>query len=156
MGAASWPLAAHAGHVADVFPPSAHRLVLLSPDAAEPLAGPPDAEAVYIIGGIVDRSVVKGLSLGWAATVPGVAAARLPVREHAAALGLDFDGANKTPALAVSDVVAALLEAGATGGDWAAALRVALPARARRGGRRRAARAGGGGGGRAAPPARGG
>ena len=116
------------------------RVVVLSPDAPEALAGPLDPSLTYVIGGIVDRSVVKGLSLGFA-DAAGLRAARLPVREAAAALGLDFPGARKTPVLAVSDVVAALAVAHRTGGDWAAALEAALPARARReGGRRRRGR----------------
>jgi hypothetical protein len=148
MGAAAWPVAAHGGHVTWVFPPSGgHRLVLLSPDAPEPLQGPLDPGAVYIIGGIVDKSVVKGLSLGWAASVPGVAARRLPVREAAAELGMDFDGANKSPPLGISDVVVALLEAACNGGDWPSALAAALPARVRRGGRRRHVAGSGGGNG---------
>jgi uncharacterized membrane protein YgcG len=105
-------------------------LVMLTPDADEPLIGTPlnGAQAVYIIGGIVDRSVVKNLSLSWARAA-GVRARRLPVREHAAALGLDFDGAHKNPSLAVSAVVAALAAAHASGGDWAAALGGVLPLR---------------------------
>ncbi|GBF90048.1 tRNA methyltransferase [Raphidocelis subcapitata] len=113
--------------------PRPRRLVLLSPDADAPLAGPLDPRTAYVIGGIVDKSVVKGLSLGWAASA-GVAAARLPVREHAHALGMHFDGANKTPVLAVNEVVAVLLAAWANGGDWGGALAAALPPRLRRGG----------------------
>ncbi|KAI8474675.1 MAG: hypothetical protein J3K34DRAFT_517988 [Monoraphidium minutum] len=154
-GAAAWPIARHEGHVADVFASERSNLVMLSPDAPDALDGPLDSAAVYVIGGIVDKSVVKGLSLGWAAAA-GVRAARLPVREYADDLGMAFGGANKTPVLSISDVVVALLEAGRTGGDWAAALGAALPERVRRAGvagagrrrqpRRRDAAAGRGGG----------
>jgi tRNA (guanine9-N1)-methyltransferase len=122
-------------------------LVVLSPDAPEPLEGPLDENAIYVVGGIIDRSVIKGLTLGWAAAA-GARAARLPVREHSAALGLGFSGASTAPVLSVSDVVAALVSAHASGGDWGAALAAALPARFRRAGApgrraaRRAARAG--------------
>jgi tRNA (guanine9-N1)-methyltransferase len=132
-GARSWPVRRHEEHVLDVFASEASNLVMLTPDAAAPLEGPLDPRAIYVIGGIIDKSVIKGLSLGWAEAA-GVRAARLPVREHAAELGMSFDGANKTPVLSVSDVVAAMIEAGRTGGDWTAALAVALPERVRRAG----------------------
>lgn len=188
LGAASWPLERHEAHVLEVFGGARGRVVMLTPDADEPLAGPLEPGAVYVVGGIVDRwvwlpspgaclerraiirrgarhrgavacawcgaclpgcaraprrafvctppmrrrSVVKGLSLGWARAA-GVRAARLPVREQAAALGMEFAGAKTTPVLSISDVVVALLEAGRSGGDWAGALRAALPERVRRG-----------------------
>jgi len=134
MGAHAWPVAQHAEHVLDVFSHDRDRLVMLTPDAAQPLEGPLGLRGeVYVIGGIVDRSVIKGLSLSWA-DAARVRTARLPVREHAAQLGMDFDGANKTPVLSISDVCVALLEANRNGGDWAPALAAAIPARVRRAG----------------------
>jgi hypothetical protein len=50
---------------------------MLSPDAPEPLLALEPGK-VYCIGGIVDRSVCKGLTLGWASD-SGVTARRLPV-----------------------------------------------------------------------------
>lgn len=135
IGAQSWPVLRHEAHVLEIFPEELHKMVMLTPDAQEALEGPLERDAIYIIGGIVDKSVVKGLSHGWAEAA-GVRARRLPVREMAGEVGMDFHGANKTPVLAVSDVVVALIEAGRNGGDWAAALRVAVPERVRRGGRR--------------------
>lgn len=47
-------------------PPPA-RVVVLSPDAPSPLPeGPLDPAAVYVVGGIVDRTVRKGVSAGYA------------------------------------------------------------------------------------------
>jgi tRNA (guanine9-N1)-methyltransferase len=107
------------------------RLVVLSPDAAEPLdpSVPLDRDrVVYVIGGIVDRTVRKGLTLAFAER-HGLEARRLPVAEMAAALGrLSEPGASKTPVLNVSDVVACLL-AYDGGKDWAAALGAGIPAR---------------------------
>jgi Trm5-related predicted tRNA methylase len=50
---------------------------MLSPDAPEPLSQL-DSSTVYCIGGIVDRTVCKGITLGWASE-QGVAVKRLPV-----------------------------------------------------------------------------
>ncbi len=147
-GARSWPVARHEDHLLDVFAAERDRLVMLTPDAETPLEGPVgDGDEIYVIGGIVDRSVVKGLSRGWAEAA-GVRTARLPVREHAEDLGMGFSGANKTPVLSISDVVVAMVEAGRSGGDWAAALAAALPERVRRAGAagRRGRRRGAGGG----------
>ena len=56
-------------------------LVYLSPDATTPLLSL-DPRCVYVIGGIVDRQVDKGLSLD-RATELGSVARRLPIREYA-------------------------------------------------------------------------
>lgn len=54
--------------------PAPLRVVVLSPDAAEPLTDAPlDPHALYVIGGIVDRSVQKGITTRYA--VSGHAAA---------------------------------------------------------------------------------
>jgi hypothetical protein len=180
IGAERWPLfEAHREPLLEVFPRD--KIVVLSPDAVEPLAwscsspscndddaaaaanaggdegggggggaseaaagaatsAPPrppallDRSRVYVLGGIVDRTVVKGVTLSFA-QLHGLQARRLPVAEHSAQLGrLSEPGASKTPILNVSDVVGCLLEldggaAAERGGDWAEALRRALPAR---------------------------
>ncbi len=58
-------------------PPPQIKVVVLSPDAEAPLSdGPLDPGRAYIIGGIVDRSVQKGITLGFAvggAPVPRLA-----------------------------------------------------------------------------------
>ena len=53
---------------ADAWPSS--ELVWLSPDAEEPLEEELDAGTVYVVGGLIDRSVAKGTSLRAAAAAP--------------------------------------------------------------------------------------
>lgn len=103
--------------------------MLLSPDAEEPLTKL-DPSRAYIIGGIVDRSVRKGLTLA-AARRHGLQVARLPIAEHKEQLGLGEASASTRPVLNVTDVVVALLEVNRTG-CWETALRAALPARKQR------------------------
>jgi hypothetical protein len=128
IGAHSWPINKHTEHVLQLLPPE--HLVVLSPDADEPLLELNPKQA-YVIGGIVDRSVCKGLTTGFGAR-HGVQTVRLPVAEYAEQLGLGFVGASTRPVLNVSDVVVALVEFNRTG-DWVHALQQALPARKRRG-----------------------
>ena len=58
----------------------------LSSDAEQRLGGVEPGK-VYCIGGIVDRAIVKGVTSGFAAS-HGLQCRRLPIREHAAALGM--------------------------------------------------------------------
>jgi tRNA (guanine9-N1)-methyltransferase len=126
MGAASWPLNKHRGHFLDHYPPEL--CTVLSPDADTPLLQLAP-ERVYIIGGIVDRSVKKGLTLGVAERY-GLEVVRLPVSEFASELGLGGAGDSNRPVLNVSDVVVALVEYQRTG-DWVQALKAAIPHRKR-------------------------
>lgn len=128
MGASSWPINKHAEHVLHILP--AEQLVLLSPDAEKPLMQL-DPDKAYVIGGIVDRSVCKGLTARFGAQ-HGLETVRLPVLEYADELGLNYAGASKRPLLNVSDVVVALIEYHRTG-SWTHALREALPKRKMRG-----------------------
>ncbi|KAG2452981.1 hypothetical protein HYH02_002318 [Chlamydomonas schloesseri] len=104
------------------------RVVVLSPDAEEPLEAV-DTEHVYVVGGIVDRTVRKGLTVKFAET-EGVACRRLPIRENAEKLGLG-KGVTKNPVLNIDDVVRALLVFNDTG-DWVQALDAAIPIRKRK------------------------
>lgn len=142
MGAGAWPLfTAHAEPLLEVFPPQdddappgRRRIVVLSPDAERPLDLSAPLErgesCVYVVGGIVDRTVRKGLTLEFAKR-HGLECRRLPVRELADKLGrLSEPGASKTPVLNVSDVIACLLAYDApSGGSWVEALRAGIPAR---------------------------
>lgn len=105
---------------AALFPPS--RLVFLSPDAEEPLLQLlPDR--VYVIGGLVDETVVGGLSRA-AAERAGATAARLPLREY-----LRHDGGGATGCvLTVNQVFEVLLSVWA-GRGWTEALAAAVPTR---------------------------
>ncbi|KAF0716591.1 Aste57867_2769 [Aphanomyces stellatus] len=78
FSAKKWPIMLKPESVGDLFP--AEDLVFLTPDATT-LLDTVDPSKVYVIGGIVDRSRVKGRSLK-AATALGVATARLPIQEH--------------------------------------------------------------------------
>eukprot|EP00198_Chlamydomonas_reinhardtii_P013077 XP_001702414.1 predicted protein [Chlamydomonas reinhardtii] len=104
------------------------RVVVLSPDAEEPLEAV-DTAHVYVVGGIVDRTVRKGLTVKFAET-ERVACRRLPIRENAEQLGLG-KGVTKNPVLNIDDVVRALLVFHDTG-DWVKALDVAIPLRKRK------------------------
>jgi tRNA (guanine9-N1)-methyltransferase len=127
MGAAAWPINTHPESLLELYSPN--QLVLMSPDAQEPLMTL-DMTKVYVIGGIVDKTVQKGLTLEFAQE-HGVQAYRLPIKEHAEQLGLDFAGANKRPILTAADVVTAIIEFNRTQ-DWVVALEAAVPARKRR------------------------
>ena len=74
-----WRMTQHQQSASEVWPAS--ECVWLSPDAAQPLDGVLDPGATYIIGGIVDPSVRRGLMLECAA-LSGARTARLPLREN--------------------------------------------------------------------------
>lgn len=103
------------------------QVVVLSPDATEPLQGL-DSSMVYVIGGMVDRTMAKHATLGYSQERQ-LQTRRLPIQEHAQALGLG-KGACKRPVLNVNDVLLALLEFQASG-DWCTALDKAIPHRKR-------------------------
>lgn len=58
FGAMKWPMTFHAEDLKDVFP--REDIVYFSPDATEPCAAI-DPSKVYVIGGLVDRSIAKVL-----------------------------------------------------------------------------------------------
>lgn len=124
IGAHSWKINKHKQHLLDLYP--AEDIIVLSPDADEPLLAL-DPNKSYVIGGIVDRSVCKGLTSSFGSR-HGFRTVRLPVAEFAEQLGLGYAGASTRPVLNVSDVVVALIEYQRTG-DWVHALQQAVPAR---------------------------
>lgn len=127
MGAAAWPINKHSESLLELYSPDS--IVLMSPDAQEPLTNI-DPTKVYVIGGIVDKTVQKGLTMEFAAQ-HNLPAYRLPVKEYAQQLGMDFAGANTRPILTAADVATALIEYNRTG-DWGFALQAAVPSRKRR------------------------
>jgi tRNA (guanine9-N1)-methyltransferase len=127
MGAAAWPFNRHQASLLELFSPD--QLILLSPDAAEPLEQLDPAKA-YVIGGIVDKTVQKNLTRDFARDQQ-IPAYRLPIKEHAQQLGLDLPGASTRPVLTAADVVTALLEFNRAQ-DWVFALQAAVPQRKRR------------------------
>ena len=96
------------------------RLVYLTPEAPEVL-GEIDADKVYVIGGLVDRSRQRGLTLA-RARAAGIATARLPLEEH-----LQLDPAQHR-ALAVNHVFEIVMHR-ARGLEWGDAMLRAMPPR---------------------------
>ena len=124
-----WGLVIHKEPLLDLFPPSS--LIFLSPDAPDPLPmDEPLQSFIYCIGGLIDRSVQKGVTLGWA-NARQVKAYRLPVQE-AKSRGLEMGaGTSRSPVLNVSDVVSALAIYQEKL-DWVTALDISIPKRKRK------------------------
>ena len=78
QGLDAWHITRLEGSAVESF--DSDSLVVLSPDAPEILECL-DRDKVYVIGGIVDRSVRKAVTLDWA-RAHGVRTKRLPVREY--------------------------------------------------------------------------
>lgn len=114
----SWKVHRVERDVADAF--SRDELVYLSPDADEPLERL-ESHCVYVIGGIVDGSVLKRTTLERSAAV-GAKAVRLPIAEHAPEV------ANSRLPLTLTAVLEILLAVHA-GGEWSTALRAAVAPR---------------------------
>ena len=94
-------------------------LVFLSPDADEPLLAL-DPSKVYVIGGLVDTSVIKRASFGKASGL-GARCVRLPLAEHAPV-------AHARLPLTLTSVLDILLTVHA-GGTWADAVKHAVAPR---------------------------
>eukprot|EP00966_Prymnesium_polylepis_P323714 7379865-Prymnesium_polylepis.1 len=119
-----WPVACLGGEFTTALPllcaPGAPDLVVLSPDADEPLSTL-STSCVYIVGGLCDYKRIANATRDRAAA-HRCRCARLPLREALGAkLGVEI--------LTVDQVVIALVEAANNGGDWAAALVEAVPPR---------------------------
>lgn len=109
---------------------------MLSPDAPEALAGAPDRDALYVVGGICDYKRHMNATLDCAASANDshdssagpsssnviVEARRLPIEET-------FQGSVSVNILTVNQAVEALVRADINGGDWAEALMATLPLR---------------------------
>ena len=100
------------------------QLIWLSPDAEEPLIELPapdgDAPTVLVVGGIIDRTVERGISLE-RARAQGALCRRLPLREFAPRPDVD----KVLSVLAVVQMVAAVH----SGLSWPDAIATSLPAR---------------------------
>ncbi|XP_037118841.1 tRNA methyltransferase 10 homolog B isoform X4 [Syngnathus acus] len=105
----------------DIFPPG--RVVYLSPDAQEALERV-DHDTVYVLGGLVDESIQKTLSLSRAAEL-GVRVARLPIDEHMQKIANHKNFHSKI--LAINQVFDILLAVCDTG-SWTHALDKCFPA----------------------------
>ena len=113
------------------------RVIVLSPDAPEALAGAPDRDALYVVGGLCDYKRHTNATLDCAASANDSAAGtssssvvvearRLPIEES-------FQGTVSVNILTVNQAVEALVRADINGGDWAEALTATLPSRKLRG-----------------------
>ncbi|ETN68581.1 tRNA (guanine-N(1)-)-methyltransferase [Necator americanus] len=100
------------------------RIVYLSPDAEEELEDVDD-ENVYVLGGIVDRVVERGISRQAsleAATSDRVCCKRLPLDKY-----VKWKSGNKF--LTLTAVSSILRDVNNSGGDWESALRRNIPVR---------------------------
>lgn len=82
MGFENWYASRHEGRPEAVWDPS--RIVILSPDATETLETL-ENDKIYVIGGIVDRTVRKAATLTTAQQI-GAQTRRLPLKEHLGSL----------------------------------------------------------------------
>ena len=126
QGSSTWPAARHRqswrGCLDDTSAGSAPpKLVYLSAEGDETLDSI-DPDAVYVIGGLVDRNQHKGLSRRRAREA-GVPTARLPLEEY---VQLSIEG--KSRALAVNHCYELLLLR-AQNHSWEEATRLVLPQR---------------------------
>lgn len=99
-------------------------LLYLSPDAPEALpATPLGSNTVYVIGGLVDETVHKNISLS-SACAEGIQCAQLPIDEF-----MERCGGTGCKILTVNQVFDILLSVHETQGDWANSLAKVIPKR---------------------------
>ncbi|KAF0712399.1 hypothetical protein AaE_012035, partial [Aphanomyces astaci] len=115
FSADKWSIQLQPASVSSLFP--ATDLVFLTPDSPN-LLSTLDRSKVYVIGGIVDRSRVKGRSLQ-AATALGVETARLPIQE--------FVPDRHTDHILNVNTVVEILASIQAGNDWPTTLAECLP-----------------------------
>lgn len=123
MNAASWQAHMKEESASDLITPGS-KVVVLSPDGEEALSTV-DSDTIYIVGGLVDRTVQKGVTATFAERAAWPAR-RLPLQEY---LGV-------SAVLNVNDVVGALLMVHG-GASWQEALEEVVPQRRRRPGKDR-------------------
>ncbi|KDO30972.1 hypothetical protein SPRG_04160 [Saprolegnia parasitica CBS 223.65] len=115
-GASAWKVTRHAAPIEELFP--GDTIVLLSPDSPNVLTEL-DPATVYVVGGIVDRTVRKSETMAKAAGVHRITTARLPVQETCSV---------RSHVLNIDTVLLALMEV-ANHGDWHRAFEATLPKR---------------------------
>lgn len=99
-------------------------LLYLSPDAPEALPTTPlSADTVYIIGGLVDETVHKNISLS-SARAEGIQCKQLPIDEL-----MERSGGTGCKILTVNQVFDILLSVHETQGDWADCMAKVIPKR---------------------------
>ena len=118
QGSDRWEVARDARSCFEAFAEQSERLVYLSSEATEPL-DTLDADAIYVIGGLVDRNRHKNICHA-RATAAGIRTARLPLGEHVQLASRQV--------LAVNHVFELLLRV-AQGEGWPEAIMAVLPPR---------------------------
>lgn len=99
-------------------------LIYLSPDAPDALpATPLGSDTVYVIGGLVDETVHKNISLS-TARAEDIRCAQLPIDEF-----MERCGGTGCKILTVNQVFDILLSVHETKGDWADSLGKVIPKR---------------------------
>lgn len=120
IGADKWPVVRDARDVWARRKARRGRVVYLTPDAEEAL-GELEAGVTYVVAGLVDRPVRKNATLN-AARLHGCEVRRLPLREFR-----DTSPKRRREGILNIDVVVNVLVRRRDTGDWAGALRAALP-----------------------------
>ena len=105
------------------------RVIVLSPDAPEALAGAPDRDALYVVGGLCDYKRHMNATLDCAASAAGTSSSSVVVEARRLPIEETFQGTVSVNILTVNQAVEALVRADINGGDWAEALTATLPSR---------------------------
>mmetsp|Transcript_39054 Transcript_39054/g.91855 ORF Transcript_39054/g.91855 Transcript_39054/m.91855 type:complete len:378 (-) Transcript_39054:169-1302(-) len=121
-GAEAWPAYRHVEHFTEVFRERTADLVYLSPDAEEVLEVLRPG-TLYVIGGIVDKTVRRGVSRGVARDLD-LPCFRLPIQEH-----VPRESQGRGHVLNVNTVAHILMRFSEMG-EWGPAIRMALEAEA--------------------------
>lgn len=131
MSACRWPMRIYERPTLEVFPRES--LVILSPDATEPLTALEPGK-VYVIGGIVDRTVKKNETREFAELQGNLPCRRLPIAEHVEVEGVrgNLSKHPKMQVLNINEVFEALLHIHNQPGDWPGAMDRAVPSRKKR------------------------
>lgn len=116
-GSSQWQLAKHEESFIDAFHEQKDKIVYLSPDSPNILETL-NPEHIYIIGGIADVHIQKGMTLGKAERL-GIQTACLPVKR--------YTQASRT-VLNINHVIEIMTNVAETG-DWAAAFAKSMPTR---------------------------
>ncbi|CAH0477267.1 unnamed protein product [Peronospora belbahrii] len=119
-GVLSWKIQRHEEPLEQLY--DTLDLVYLSPDSENVLTQL-DPACIYVVGGIVDRSVRKGETMAKAAS-HGIQTARLPLQEYYQQSGVRV----RTHVMNIDSVIIALNEM-ANHGDWVRAFKRAVPPR---------------------------
>lgn len=114
MGGSRWLAHFHTKSALELFPKE--DIIVMSPDAEEPLTEV-DPGKIYLIGGLVDRSIQKNTTAKFAEE-EGIVARRLPLKEHM----------GKSYVLNVNHVAEALLAVHG-GAEWGPVLEGVVPQR---------------------------